>query len=260
MKPDGVATTPAEPAEDVVEPVPVVVANEEQVQQVSSPSSSQLVKLENESKQDGATLALPLPGKEVNGKVSKPKVKTKAPIKTKPSTAGTKATTTTGAASRPATAQSRVANGVTKIVSNSASKKPEMKKSTTVGVSPQLKKVPTATTVAPRTQVKAAERKTVSSVRPVTSTSSGARKPTATSQALNSRLVTGGNNAAVKPKTTGTAQQKYSAPILSHCSLYFNSIAQPNYLSSAPRPTAAPAAKASVSAASKATTNPKATR
>ncbi|KAK2818037.1 hypothetical protein Q7C36_021970 [Tachysurus vachellii] len=230
MKPDGVATTPAEPAEVVVEPVPEVAANEEQVQQVSSPSSSQLEKLENESEQDGATIALPLPGREVNGKVSKPKVKTKAPIKAMPSTAGTKATTTTGAASRPATAQSRVANGVTKMVSNSASKKPEMKKSTTVGVSPQLKKVPTATTVAPRTQVKAAERKTAGSVRAVTSTSSGARKPTATSQALNSRPVTGGNNAAVKPKTT------------------------------APRPTAATAAKASVSAASKATTNPKASR
>ncbi|KAK3510601.1 hypothetical protein QTP70_011792 [Hemibagrus guttatus] len=234
MKPDGVATTPAEPGEDVVEPVPEVAASEEQVQQDSSPSSSQLEKVENEGEQDGATSAPPLPGKVVNGKISKPKVKTTAPIKTKLSTAGTKATMT-GTASRPPTAQSRVGSGVMKTVSNGVSKKPmsmnsEMKKSAPVGVSSQVKKGPAATTVGPRTPVKAAERKAVGSARPVPSTSSGARKTgAAISQALNSKPVTGGSNAAIKPKTT------------------------------APRPTA-PAAKASVSAAPKATTNPKTTR
>lgn len=212
MKPDGVATTPAEPGEDVLEPVPEVASSEEQVQQDSSPTSSQLEKVENEGEQDGATSAPPLPGKEVNGKFSRPKVKTTAPIKTKPSTAGTKSTTTTGASSRPPTAQSRVGNGVMKTALNGASKKPmsmnsEMKKSAPVGVSSQVKKGPVALTVAPRTQVKAAERKAVGSARPVPSTSSGARKTgAATSQALNSKPVTGGSNVAVKPKTTGTVQ------------------------------------------------------
>lgn len=221
MKPDGVATTPSEPA-DLVEPVPEEAASEDQVQQDSSPSCPQPAVPENEGEQERSNSTLPPPEKEVNGKFSKPKDKTKAPVKIKPGTAGTKATTTAGAASRPATAQSRVANGVMKTTLNSASKKPvsmtsEMKKSAPVGASAQVKKVPTATTGAPRTQVKAAERNAVGYARTVPSTSSGTRKTTAaTSSTPSKKPVTGGSNVAVKPKTTGTAQQNYSAPILSY--------------------------------------------
>ncbi|XP_026787464.3 mucin-17 [Pangasianodon hypophthalmus] len=230
MKPDGVATTPAEPTDDVVEPVPEAAATEEQVQQDSSPSSPQPNKPENEGEQEGANSTLPPPAKEVNGKFSKPKDKTKAPMKTKP--ASTKATITTGAASRPTTTQSQVANGVMKTASNGASKKPmsmtsEIKKNAPVGASTQVKKVPTA----PRMQVKAAEQKAVTSARPVSSTSSGTRKTVAASSStLSKKPVTGGSNAVVKPKTT------------------------------APRPATAPAAKASVSAAPNAAPIPKTAR
>ncbi|KAF4075212.1 hypothetical protein AMELA_G00231870 [Ameiurus melas] len=233
MKPDGVATTPAEPADDVVESVPEAAGNEEQVQQDLTPSP-QPEKLDNVGGQEGANSTMPPPEKEVNGKFSKPKDKTKAPVKTKPATAGTKASTTTGTASRPATAQNQVANGVMKKASNGASKKlvsmsSEMKKSAPVRASTQVKKEPIAT-VPPRTQVKAAERKAVGSV---PSTSSGTRKMAAatTLSTLSKKPVTGGSNAAVKPKTTV-----------------------------APRPPTAPAAKTSVSAASKAAPIPKTTR
>ncbi|MCJ8747989.1 hypothetical protein PDJAM_G00159750 [Pangasius djambal] len=228
MKPDGVATTPAEPTDDVVEPVPEAAANE--VQQGSSPSSPQPEKPENEGEQEGANSTLPPPAKEVNGKFSKPKDKTKALIKTKP--ASTKATITTGAASRPTTTQSQVANGVMKTASNTASKKPmsmtsEIKKNAPVGASTQVKKVPTA----PRMQVKAAEQKAVGSARPVPSTNSGTRKTVAASSStLSKKPVTGGSNAVVKPKTT------------------------------APRPATASAAKASVSAAPIAASIPKTAR
>lgn len=216
MKPDGVAATPAEPADNVVESVPEAAANGEQVQQDPSPLSPQLEKPEHEGMQEeGATSTLPLSGREVNGKFSTSKDKTTAPVKTKPRTAGVKATATTGAAPRPATATSRVANGVMKIPSNGASKKPvsktsEVKKSATVKVAPQVKKVPTATAIAPRPQVKTAERKAVGSAKPVPSTSGGIRKTAAapTSQALSTKPVAGASNAAVKPKTTGTVQQK----------------------------------------------------
>ncbi|KAI5618408.1 hypothetical protein C0J50_21996 [Silurus asotus] len=233
MKPDGVATTPAEPADDAVEPVPGAAVNEEQEHQDSSPSSPQPEKPQNEGMQEGAHAVLPPLDKEVNGKFLKPKDKTKAPVKTK---LGTKATTTTGPTSRSTTAQSRVANGVMKTASIGASKKPastatEMK-STSGGTSAQVKKVPTATTVAPRMQMKAAERKAVGSSRPVPPTSSGVRKTAAgtTSLTLGKMPVAGASNASFKPKTT------------------------------APRPTHAPTAKASVSAPSKAAPIPKTTR
>lgn len=211
MKPDGVATTPAEPAEDVVEPVPEGAANQEQVQQDLSPSSPQPENPENVSEQEGANATL-LPGMEVNGK---PKDKSKAPVKPKP--AGTKATTTTGTVSRPATAQNRVANGVTKTASNGASKKPVSMTSEMKKKSAQVKKVPTASAVPPRAQVKAAEQKAVGSARAIPSTSSGIRKTAAaaTSSTLSKKPVAAGSNATLKPKTTGTTQMNYSAPFQS---------------------------------------------
>ncbi|TSK17929.1 hypothetical protein Baya_1309 [Bagarius yarrelli] len=236
MKPDGVATTPAEPPEDVVEPVPEAAANEELVQQDPSPSSTQPENDENQGKQEGAPSTLPPPGKEVNGKFSKPKDKTKAPVKTKPGTAGIKSTTTAGAASRFATAESRAANGVKKTASVGVNKKPasmtsELKKSAPVGASSQVKKVPTATTVASRTQVKVAEQKAVGSARPISSTSSVTRKPAAaTSQALSNKSAVGGSNVPVKPKTA------------------------------APKTTSAPAAKTSIPDGSKAAATSKTTR
>lgn len=218
MKPDGDATTPAEPA-DVVEPVPEAAANEEQVQQGSSPSSPQREKPENEGEQEGANATHP-PSEEINGKFSKPKDKTKAPVKPKFGTAGSKVTTTTNGASRPATASSRVANGVMKAASTGASKKPvnisaEMtKKSAPVGASAQVKKVPTAATGPSRTLVKAAEKKPAGSARPVPTTSSGMRKTAAASSTLSRKPVTSASNAALKPKSTGTVLQNYSATTL----------------------------------------------
>lgn len=228
MKPDGVATT--EPADDVVEPVPQAAEKEEQVQQDSSPSSLQHEKPENEGEQEGANSTLPPSGKEVNGKVSKPKSTTKAPVKTKPGTASTKASNTTGAAARPATTQSRAANGVMKAVSNGASKKPasmiEMKKKNApVGAAAQVKKVPTAASVAPRTQVKAAERKAVGSAGAVPSTSSGVRKAAATSSTLSKKPVAGGSSTLFKPKSTGTARQNFCQLVF-----FFYHFAQPIYL------------------------------
>lgn len=214
MKPDGDTTTPAEPA-DVVEPAPEAATNEEQVQQDLSPSSPQGEKPENESGQEGANATLPPPGEEVDGKFSKPKDKTKAPVKPKFGTAGTKMTTATGATSRPVTAQSRAANGV-KAASNGACKKPVnmtaaiTKKSAPVRASAQVKKVPTATTVPPRMQVKAGEKKAAGPARPVPSTGSGTGKKAAvaTSTTLNKKPVTAGSNAPLKPRSTGTALQK----------------------------------------------------
>lgn len=263
MKPDGVATTPGEPSDEVVEPVPEAAANEEQVQQDFNPSPIQTERPENEGEQEGANSTLPPPKKEVDGKFSKPKDKAKAPVKTKPGTTGTKATTLPSAASRPGTAHSRVANGGVKAAVNSASKKPvgvttEMKKkSAPAGTSAQVKKVPGAPTVPPRTQVKATERQAVASARPAPSASSGMRKTTAaTSSALSK---TGGSNTAVKPKTTTGNDGAELFCTAWSCFQPFRST-HLSISSAAPRPATAPAAKASISAASKAAPVPKTTR
>lgn len=205
MKPDGVAATPGEPSDEAVEPVPEAAADTEQVQQDLNLSPIRTERPENEGEQEGANSTLPPPKKEV-GKFSKPKDKAKAPVKTKPGTAGTKATTLPSAASRPGTAQSRMANGGMKAAINSASKKPvgvttEMKKrSAPAGTSAQVKKVPGAPTVPPRTQVKATERRAIASARPAPSASSGTIKTTAATSSASGK--TRGSNAAVKPKTT----------------------------------------------------------
>ncbi|XP_007253181.3 platelet binding protein GspB [Astyanax mexicanus] len=232
MKPDGVSTTPPEPTEALgASAVAEDVAGEEQPQEEQNQSPPQPEELENVQKVADSTA--PPPEKEANGKTSGPKNGTKAPVKTK---FGTTAPKTSSAVSRPAPAQSRVANGVSRPATNGAAKKPAnapvaagVKKPTSTGAAAQVKKGPTAATAAPRTQTKVAERKPVGTARPAVASTSSGTKPVAANAAtaLNKRPAAAANNAAPKPKTT------------------------------APRPATAPASKPAVSAASKAAPVPK---
>ncbi|XP_036419276.1 protein piccolo [Colossoma macropomum] len=233
MKPDDVATVPAEPTEaPEAAAIAEEAATEEQLQE-ESPSPPQHEEPKN--LQEGADSIAPPPEKKTNSKTSQPANKTKAPVKNKPSTAVTK--TTTSAASRSAPAQNRVANGVTRTAANGATKRPataasEAKKTVPVGAAAQAKKGPAAT-VALRTPTKVAERKPVGTTRPAVASTNSGTKPGAVANAtasLGKKPATASNSAAVKPKTT------------------------------APRPATAPAAKPSVSTTSRTAPGTKTTR
>ncbi|KAI4871982.1 hypothetical protein NFI96_034506, partial [Prochilodus magdalenae] len=229
MKPDDVATVPAEPTE-TLEPAAVAeeAASEEQLQEDQSQSPPQHEEPEN---LQGAGSTAPPPEKKTNIKTSQPTNKTKAPVKTKPGTAVTK--TATSAASRPAPAQNRVANGVVRTTANGATKKP-------VAAAPEMKKTaPTAAAkkgpaaAAPRTQMKVADRKPVGTARPAVASTNSSTKPVASTTAatsLSKKPAPGVSSAAVKPKAA------------------------------APRPATAPAAKPSVSATSRTAPATKTTR
>ncbi|XP_066517717.1 streptococcal hemagglutinin [Hoplias malabaricus] len=232
MKPDGGATEPAE-ATEALEAVDIAeeAASEEQPQEEASTLPPQDDKPENV--QGAGPEALP-PEKETNGKSSQAKPKTKAPVKTKAGTALSKITTS--AASRPAPAQSRVANGATRTTANGATKKPanaalEAKKTTTSGAAAQARKVPSVAVVAPRAQTKVAEQKTVGTTRSAVTSTNSVNKTVATAATTPSKKPAGpASSVASKSKTTG------------------------------PRPATAPAAKPSASAASKPASVPKTTR
>ncbi|KAL6481653.1 hypothetical protein MHYP_G00097330 [Metynnis hypsauchen] len=231
MKPDDVATVPAEPTEALeAAAIAEEAANEEQLQEeIQSPPQHE------EPRKEGADSTAPPPEKKINGKTLQSTDKTKAPVKNKPSTAVTK--TTTSAASRPAPAQNRVANGVTRTAANGATKKTapaasEAKKSVPVGAAAQAKKGPTVAAVALRTSTKATERKPIGPTKPAVASTNSGTKPGAVANAtsLGKKPATAANSAAVKPKTT------------------------------AARPATAPAAKPSVSTTSRTVPGTKTTR
>ncbi|XP_062865710.1 uncharacterized protein prr36a isoform X2 [Trichomycterus rosablanca] len=241
MKPDGVATTPADPTEVVVEPENDTGSNGQPQLDQSPPSQPE--NSENVQTVENSTAALSQ--NEFNGKMLDPKTKTKVPGKTKPSTVGTKASNASGVASRPATAQGRVPNGVAKAASNSLAKKPvavtsDTKKTTSFGVGAQPKKGPTASAVEPRTQVKAAERKPVWAAKPAVTSANGWTRPqtASTVQSAASKKPP----STVKPKTT--ASRPATAPT---AKLGVSAAPKAAPVSKATRPTTAPASRSTTS-------------
>ncbi|KAK7161403.1 hypothetical protein R3I94_004167 [Phoxinus phoxinus] len=232
MKPDGVATSPAEPMEtEGTEPVTDPASSDGGSPNGTSSSPPP------QPDEPQIEQAAPLTGKEDPGKAVDAKSKSKCPVKGKTTAAGP---ATTGPGTRPKATQSRAANGLTKTTASTLTKKPipvatnatDKKKSTTnVGQSgPSKKPVGSSTAVATsRAQPKAT---TVGTSRSMTTTAaSGTKTGTAvgTATSLTRRPAT---SAATKPKATAPA----------------------------PRPAAAPAAKPSTSATAKTTAVPKTNR
>ncbi|KAK1802847.1 hypothetical protein P4O66_021383 [Electrophorus voltai] len=214
MKPDGDATVRAEPTEALEAELEVeAAASEEQPQQDQNSSPPQPKEPENVNEAPDSTAAPP--DKEANGRKPDPKNKTKAPVKTRPSPSGTKATTMMGTASRPGATQNRAANSLTRTTANGAAKRPaqsELKKAAPARVAAQVKRGPPTVAVVQKTQVKAAEQKPGGTSRPAAaSVNSGPSPATSTLSTLNKKPAAAANSAAPKPKTTATRPATASA-------------------------------------------------
>lgn len=179
MKPDGVDVASVEPMEALNAGPEIEVAPAGGAQDQASPG----IQTEGAPHPADALSANDKTGKE---KPADPKTKTKAPVKTKSSTAGTKTSTTS---SRPTMAQSRLTNGTQKTQTNGVTKKTTaagVDKKTPTSAAP---KKPLGSTAAPttRTSVKTTEKK------PAAAPANGVKKtPAASASSLKSNPKTAG--------------------------------------------------------------------
>lgn len=198
MKPDGVDTATMEPMEALNAGPAIEVAPVGEAQDQALPT----MQTEGEPQPTEALSATNKTGKD---KPADPKVKTKAPAKTKTPTTGTKASTT---GSRPTTGQSRLTNGAQKLPANGVTKKTttgglEKKTSTTAA-----SKKPIGSTAAPttKTPTKVAEKKPIGTARPASAPANGL-KTTGTTQPIKKAPVAPANGLKSKPKTTGMLKE-----------------------------------------------------